>query len=92
MKYKTALPKYMYHVYQGMIQRCYNPASRSYCHYGARGITVCDKWLESIRNFANDLGDFFNSTLYVPYNNASSNLNMSGKNITASYKIYMYIM
>lgn len=57
MKYKTALPKYMYHVYQGMIQRCYNPASHSYCHYGARGITVCDKWLESIRNFANDLGE-----------------------------------
>ena len=32
-------------IYQGMKKRCYSPHNRSYPHYGARGITVCDEWL-----------------------------------------------
>lgn len=27
-----------------MMARCYNPRNRSYGDYGARGITVCDRW------------------------------------------------
>lgn len=35
----------IYHVYQGMKDRCYNPNSDSYRYYGGRGITVCPEWL-----------------------------------------------
>ena len=34
----------LYKVWQGIIQRCYNPNNKQYCYYGAKGITVCDEW------------------------------------------------
>lgn len=37
-------------------QRCYNPNQRDYKYYGGRGITVCDRWLESFDNFLEDMG------------------------------------
>lgn len=39
-----------------MKARCQNPASISYPNYGARGITVCDRW-QSFENFYADMGD-----------------------------------
>lgn len=33
-----------YVTWVAMIQRCYDPASTSFDRYGARGITVCDRW------------------------------------------------
>lgn len=39
-----------------MIQRCYNPKCISYRRYGGRGITVCDRWIESFENFYEDMG------------------------------------
>ena len=33
--------------YRNMKARCYNPNVESYCNYGARGITVCEEWLNS---------------------------------------------
>ncbi len=30
--------------HSGMLTRCYNPRCRKYKRYGARGITVCDRW------------------------------------------------
>lgn len=36
--------------------RCYNPNSTGYASYGGRGITVCDRWLESFDNFLADMG------------------------------------
>jgi hypothetical protein len=35
----------LYHIYYGMRQRCYNPNNKRYEHYGGRGITLCDEWL-----------------------------------------------
>lgn len=35
----------IYHIYQGMKQRCYNPKSHEYCTYGERGIKICPEWL-----------------------------------------------
>jgi thymidylate synthase len=40
-------------VWEGMIQRCYDSSSISYPDYGARGVYVCNKWLE-FTGFAED--------------------------------------
>jgi hypothetical protein len=40
-----------YRVWDGMLSRCYNTSRKSYNQYGARGVRVCDDWLE-FQNFA----------------------------------------
>lgn len=40
----------IYGTWAAMVKRCTNPKSWDYKHYGARGITVCDEWLD-VRNF-----------------------------------------
>ena len=35
----------LHRIYMHMKQRCYNPKNNRYKNYGARGITVCDEWL-----------------------------------------------
>lgn len=37
--------------------RCYTKTDNKYYAYGARGIKVCDRWLESFDNFYKDMGD-----------------------------------
>lgn len=44
--------KRLYSVYAAMIDRCYEPKTKRYKHYGGRGIKVCDEWLESYDVFA----------------------------------------
>lgn len=39
--------------WMGMIQRCYDESHAGYASYGARGVHVCDEWLE-FTNFAKD--------------------------------------
>jgi|SRR5215469_3595576 len=39
-----------------MKQRCYNPKDERYRDYGGRGITVCDRWKHSFKNFLEDMG------------------------------------
>lgn len=34
-----------------MMARCYNPKNQDYYNYGARGITVCEKWLKDRNTF-----------------------------------------
>ena len=53
----TKTPEYRTLV--GMKIRCYNPKCKSYIDYGAKGITVCERWLEKdvgIINFIEDMG------------------------------------
>jgi hypothetical protein len=40
-----------------MKNRCYSKTSDSYKYYGARGISVCDRWLEDFWNFVEDVGE-----------------------------------
>lgn len=45
-----------YNVYNGMKFRCFNQNSDGYIHYGEKGVTICDRWLESFDNFLTDMG------------------------------------
>lgn len=36
----------LYHIWRNMLDRCSNKNNPQYDSYGARGITVCDEWLE----------------------------------------------
>ena len=38
-------------------QRCVNPKHPQFRDYGGRGITMCDRWLNSFVNFLEDMGD-----------------------------------
>lgn len=46
-----------YYIYQGIIQRCHNPKAPAYGEYGGRGITVCQRWLDSFESFLADMGE-----------------------------------
>lgn len=46
----------LYRIHQGIVQRCHNPKSKDFDRYGARGIVVCQRWLDSFENFVADMG------------------------------------
>lgn len=46
----------IYQIWQHMKARCFNSNNSRYKNYGARGITVCERWL-SFENFLADMGD-----------------------------------
>ena len=45
-----------YQAWLSMIARCENPKNKSYKDYGARGITICERWRHSFINFLKDMG------------------------------------
>ena len=45
-----------YWSWQHMKARCYRKSCEDYAEYGARGITVCDRWIDSFGNFVLDMG------------------------------------
>jgi len=45
-----------YSSWKSMKRRCYTVSNKSYKNYGARGITVCDRWRDSFQNFFDDMG------------------------------------
>lgn len=46
-----------YSIWQMMKQRCRNPKNKRYPFYGARGISVCDRWEAAFINFYDDMGN-----------------------------------
>lgn len=50
----TGLPEYR--IWASMKDRCSNPNSQVYAHYGGRGITVCERWRKSFQAFYEDMG------------------------------------
>jgi len=53
-KRKRAPTNSTYHL---MKNRCSNPNNPSYKWYGARGIHVCARWINSYPNFLEDMGE-----------------------------------
>lgn len=45
-----------YVVWQQMKERCHNPKKAAYARYGARGVTVCERWRGSFASFLQDMG------------------------------------
>ena len=50
----TGTPEYR--AWCHMKERCYIKSTQYYHRYGLRGITVCDRWLDSFENFFADMG------------------------------------
>jgi hypothetical protein len=42
--------------WHSMVNRCHQPNCKTYRTYGAKGITVCDRWRNSFENFFADMG------------------------------------
>lgn len=41
----------LYIVWKQMRQRCLNPKSTFYKHYGGKGVVICQEWLDSFKSF-----------------------------------------
>src|SRR5256885_7280327 len=46
----------LYSIWRRMINRCHNPKADNFRFYGAKGISVCDRWRYSLENFVHDMG------------------------------------
>lgn len=46
-----------YSTWLSMRARCYSPACTAWKWYGAKGVTICDRWLESFEHFLADMGE-----------------------------------
>lgn len=55
MSGKNQSPEYT--AWMNMKARCNNPEHSGYKNYGARGMTVCDRWQNSFKNFYEDMGE-----------------------------------
>lgn len=51
-KYKVKENQHLFYAWEGMKRRCYSPQRKDYKYYGARGIKVCDEWINSFDSFA----------------------------------------
>jgi len=45
-----------YEAWRAMKKRCYSNNTENWIHYGGRGITVCERWLNSSEAFLEDMG------------------------------------
>jgi hypothetical protein len=46
-----------FRIWTSMKSRCSNPNDANYKNYGARGIKVCDEWVNNFKQFYLDMGD-----------------------------------
>lgn len=54
-----------YHIWQNMKHRCFYEKHGSYKDYGGNGITVCDRWKNSFKNFWEDMKDGYSDKLEI---------------------------
>ena len=56
MEFQIKAQQKIARTFASMIERCYNSDSPNYYWYGARGIKICDEWLQDMSAFAADMG------------------------------------
>lgn len=66
----------LYHIFNGMRTRCYNPKDINYKNYGGRGIKICDEWLE----------DFFKFMDWSMQNKYQNNLTIDRIDVNGNYE------
>lgn len=66
----------LYKTWNNMIRRCSNSKNKDYKHYGERGITVCNEWLD-INNFINDMYPTYKEGLTLDRENHLGNYEKS---------------
>lgn len=54
----------IFHVWSGMMSRCYKKNDKRYSRYGGRGITVCDRW-HDVNTFISDMYPSFKEGLTI---------------------------
>ncbi len=55
-EFKTKQQEATYQSWLDMKGRCLNPQNQRYYTHGARGITICESWVDSYDNFLSDMG------------------------------------
>ena len=68
----------LYRIWQNMKRRCYTPSIDSYKYYGARGIKVCEEWLDKQNGFIN----FYN---WAMANGYKDNLTIDRIDVNGNY-------
>jgi hypothetical protein len=63
----------IFRIWESMIQRCYKEYNTRYPWYGARGIKVCDRWLEGFTNFYEDMKEGYRDDLTLDRINNDGN-------------------
>lgn len=85
-----------YKTWSSMKQRCYSPKMEAFKFYGERGITVCERWLNSFENFLTDMGErpekktldrIDNSKGYFKENCRWATINEQARNTTTNHFI-----
>lgn len=76
---KVSENRLLYNVYQAMLARCYDENNVSYKNYGARGITVCNRW----KNKKTGIHAFFDWALANGYDKG---LELDRKNTNKRYE------
>jgi hypothetical protein len=62
-----------YTIWSAIIERCYNPKTTSYSHYGKLGVKVCEAWRKSFVTFYRDMGPRPNPKHSIDRINAAGN-------------------
>lgn len=88
-----------YRSWTNMKVRCLNPNYKHYKHYGGRGISVCDRWLNSFKNFLQDMGErpsgltlerINNNGNYEPGNCKWATIDEQNNNSRNNHKVEFY--
>lgn len=95
--YANGTEKPEHYVWRSMLARCNNPKDSSYFWYGARGITVCKRWLR-YENFILDMGErpspahsldrINNDKGYKPSNCRWASSSVQQKNKSSTYEYF----
>lgn len=55
----------IFHLWSGMMSRCYDPKDKRYEDYGGRNITVCEEWKHNPNNFIQDMFPTYQKGLQI---------------------------